>query len=409
MEIQDMPDTEKNSAGNDLSQRVLDMPDAAIISMAQRARDIAALGHDVVNLTVGQPDFDTPDFIKQAAKHALDQGFTKYTPVPGLPELRQAIAEKFLNENNIDYTPEQIVVSNGAKQSIVNACLALLNPGDEVILTAPYWASYPGIIALAGAKPVICPAGIEEDFKVPAHRLEAAITEKTRILIINTPCNPTGAVHGHKELEAIAEVIARNERLYVICDEIYEYINFTRCHTSLASFAEAAARTITVNGFSKGFAMTGWRLGYMGAPQWLADACVKIQANTTSGAGSFAQHGALAALKSDRTHVDEMVQTYRARRDLMVEALTALPGVEISPPDGTFYVFPDISHYLGARGGKIETATDFCNFLLDDFHLACVPGGPFGDDNCIRISFAASRLLLDKGIDRMAKALDGLS
>jgi len=396
---------------NPISKRIAALPEATIIAMAQRARDLAAQGHDVINLTVGQPDFDTPTFIKEAAKQALDEGKTKYTPVPGTPELRQAIAEKFKTENNIDYTADEIVVSNGAKQSILNVCLALLNPGDEVLLTAPYWTSYLGLVLLAEANPIVCHAGVEENFKVPASRLEAALTNKTRLLILNTPSNPTGAVYTHDELAAIADMMTRHEQLYVVCDEIYEYINFTGQHASLASFAQARARTITVNGFSKAFAMTGWRLGYMGSAPWLAQACAKIQANVTSGASSFAQAAAITALKSDRAAVAEMIREYHARRDLVVKQLSAMPGVKISPPDGSFYAFPDISHFLGriAKGHAINTTADFCKFLLEEFYLSTVPGSAFGDDKSIRLSFAASEQELTQALERLGQALASFS
>lgn len=398
-----MPDTPAP-----LSARARALPEAEIIRMAQRGRDLAAQGRDVVNLTVGQPDFDTPDHIKQAGKKALDDGITKYTPVPGTPAIREAIAEKFDTENNIACTPDQIVVSNGAKQSILNVCLALLNPGDEVILQAPYWASYLGLIALAEARPVVVQTSVEENFKASAQRLEGAITDKTRLIILNTPSNPSGAVQTAQELSDIARMLARHDRVFALSDEIYEYINFAGGHASLAAAsADLQDRVITVNGFSKGFAMTGWRLGYMAAPQWLAQICTRIQANVTSGASSIAQAAGVAALHGPRDAVAEMTASYMARRDLVAEGLTALPGVKLAVPDGTFYVFPDISAYLGrsARGRKIADTTAFCDYLLETHFVSAVPGSPFGDDNCIRLSFAASVEELEKGLARLAQAL----
>jgi aspartate aminotransferase len=402
-----LPDTEHH----DLSKRARTLPPAAIIRMAQRARDLAAQGHKIINLTVGQPDFDTPEHIKQAAKEALDKGLTKYTPVPGTPALRQAIADKFRSENGIDTTPEQIVVSNGAKQSIVNVCLALLDPGDEVIVTAPYWTSYLGLIALAGAKPVIVPASVEEDYKAPAERLESAITDKTRLVIMNSPSNPTGAVYTQTELEAHAAMLARHERVHVICDEIYEYINFTGSHASLGSLPEIAERTITVNGFSKGFAMTGWRLGYLTAPRWIAEACTKIQSNVTSGASSFAQYAAIRALEGPRDEVDAMAASYRKRRDYVILRLKSMDNVLVSVPDGSFYVFPDIGPYLETvkHDGPAPAADGFCETLLERHHLACVSGTAFGAATSLRLSFAASMAELEHGLDKLALALGGKS
>lgn len=396
--------------GDPLSNRVKTLPEAAIFRMAQRARELQAEGHHVVNLTVGQPDFDTPDVIKDAAKQALDDGVTKYTPIPGLPELRSAIAQKFAEDNKIDYSTDEIVVSNGAKQSIFNVCMALLNPGDDVLLTAPYWASYLGIIALSGAKTVICPTNVDEGFKASAAKLESFITDKTRLMILNTPGNPTGAVYTAGELDAIADMMVRHPNLYILSDEIYETINFTAGHASLAAFEKARARTITVNGFSKAFAMTGWRLGYMGANAQLARACVQIQTNVTSGAGSFAQAAAIEALNGGRAQVDQMVAAYRSRRDLVVSLLEAMPDLKISVPDGAFYVFPDISRVFGksADGAKITSTTAFCDYLLNKFHLSLVPGTAFGDDNCVRLSFAASEDQLKAGLERLGNALTTL-
>ncbi|MEM8909931.1 MAG: pyridoxal phosphate-dependent aminotransferase, partial [Bacteroidota bacterium] len=328
---------------NLLSDRILRMAESATIKMAQVARDLRAQGHDIISLSLGEPDFDTPAHIKNAAAQALQEGYTKYTPVPGLPELRAAICTKLERDNNMTFDPKQIVVSNGAKQSIANLSLTLLNEGDEVIILGPYWVSYYEIVRLGGATPIVVTAGIETDFKVSAEQIAAAITEKTRFILFSSPCNPTGSVYTYDELEAIANVVAAHEDLYIVADEIYEYINFTGKHVSIGAFEQVKDRTITVNGFSKGFAMTGWRLGYIAGPQWVAAACSKMQGQFTSGANAFSQKAAVHALLSDMTPTHEMAAAFERRRDLVTGLLQTIPGMKVNHPQGAFYVFPDIS------------------------------------------------------------------
>jgi aspartate aminotransferase len=390
-----------------VSKRLQQMAESATIKMAQLARDLRAEGHDVISLSLGEPDFDTPEHIKEAAKKALDEGYTKYTPVPGLMELREAIKTKFKRDNNLDYDLNQIVVSNGAKQSIANISLALLNEGDEVIILAPYWVSYYEIIRLSGANPVIVSAGIDQDYKVTAGQIEAAITDKTKFILYSSPCNPTGSVYSESELNSFADVIAKYEDLYIVSDEIYEYINFGDRHISIGSFEKVKDRTITVNGFAKGFAMTGWRLGYMGAPQWIAAACSKMQGQFTSGANAFGQKAAAHALLADMTPTDKMREAFRARRDMMINLLDEIPGMKVNRPDGAFYIFPDISAYFGKTAGdmKINNADDFCEFLLHKAHVAVVSGSAFGADDCFRISYAASDDQLREAAKRIKEAV----
>ncbi len=390
-----------------VSKRLQQMEESATIKMAQLARDLRAEGHDVISLSLGEPDFDTPEHIKEAAKKALDEGYTKYTPVPGLIELREAIKTKFKRDNNLDYDLNQIVVSNGAKQSIANISLALLDEGDEVIILAPYWVSYYEIIRLSGATPVIVSAGIDQDYKVTAEQIEAAITDKTRFILYSSPCNPTGSVYSEAELKSFADVIAKYEDLYIVSDEIYEYINFGDRHVSIGSFDHVKDRTITVNGFAKGFAMTGWRLGYMGAPQWIAAACTKMQGQFTSGASAFGQKAAADALLADMTPTYTMREAFRARRDMMIALLEEIPGMRVNRPNGAFYIFPDISSYFGKTAGdlKINNADDFCEFLLHKAHVAAVSGSAFGADDCFRISYAASDDQLREAAKRIKEAV----
>ena len=393
-----------------LSQRIQQMEESATIKMSQMARDLAAQGHDVISLSLGEPDFDTPEHIKEAAKKALDDGFTKYTPVPGLVELRQAIQTKFKRDNGLEFGLNQIVVSNGAKQSIANICLSLLDEGDEVIILAPYWVSYSEIVKLAGGVPVLVSADIEQDYKATAKEVAAAITDRTRILLFFFFCNPTGSVYLHDELKAIAQVIAAHEGIYIISDEIYEYINFTGNHASIGAFEEVKDRTITVNGFSKGFAMTGWRLGYLGAPAWIADACSKVQGQITSGATSFGQKAAAYALLSDMAPTHEMREAFRQRRDMVIGLLNEVPGMKVNQPQGAFYIFPDISSYFGKRSAEmaVNNADDFCEYILHNAHVAVVTGSAFGADNCFRISYAASEKELREAIRRIAEAVSKL-
>lgn len=393
-----------------VSQRVQNMEESATIKMAQMARDLAAEGHQVISLSLGEPDFDTPGHIKAAAKEALEKGYTKYTPVPGLVELREAIQTKFKRDNGLEFNLSQIVVSNGAKQSIANICMSLLDEGDEVAILAPYWVSYSEIVKVAGGKPVLVSAGIEQDYKVTAQQLREALTERTRILLFSSPCNPTGSVYTKPELQAIADVIAERDDIHIISDEIYEYINFTDEHVSIGTFENVKGRTITVNGFSKGFAMTGWRLGYIGAPEWIAKACAKIQGQFTSGATAFGQMAGAHALTSDMKPTQEMRAAFLQRRDMMIEELSKISGMKVNKPQGAFYIFPDISAYFGKKAGDfaINNSDDFCEYLLKAAHVAVVTGSAFGAPECFRISYAASEAELREAVKRIAAAVERL-
>ncbi len=395
---------------NLLSQRTLRMEESATLRTAAIARELKAKGHDVIDLSLGEPDFDTPEHIKEAAKKALDAGYTKYTPVAGLLELREAICAKFKRDNGLEFLPNQIVVSNGAKQSIANVCMAMLDPGDEVIILSPYWVSYAEIVKLGEGEPVIVHAGIEQNYKPTPAQIEAAITERTKLLLFSSPCNPTGSVFSRGELQAIAEVVGKHERIHIISDEIYEYINFSGKHESIGTFESVKDRTITINGFSKGFAMTGWRLGYLGAPKWIADACNKIQGQFTSGAASFSQKAAAYALLADLGPSREMCKAFRMRRDLVVELLGRIPGIKANVPEGAFYSFPDISALIGKRFGDmvIRNPDDFCEYLLETEYVAAVSGSAFGDDRCFRISFAASEEQLRQAVIRIERAVKAL-
>lgn len=394
-------------SSNLLSQRVLRMAESETLKMSQMARELKAKGHEVINLSIGEPDFDTPDAIKQVAKDALDAGFTKYTPVPGIPELREAISKKFKEENNLDYKASQIVVSNGAKQTLANIFLSILDQDDEVIVLAPYWVSYSEIIKLAEGKTVLLKAGIESDFKVSADDIEKAITPKTKALLFSSPCNPTGSVYLESELKAIAQVIGKHPGIIIVADEIYEYINFTGKHISIGSFPEVKDQTVTVNGFSKGYAMTGWRLGYMGGPQWLSDACNKVQGQITSGANSFSQKAATFALQSKLPETELMKTAFLKRRDMVLQLLQEIPGVKVNLPLGAFYIFPDISAYFGKKSDTMEinNANDFCDYILKEAFVAVVSGAAFGADECFRISYAASEAELTEAVARMSRVL----
>lgn len=393
--------------GSPLSNRVLSMEESATIKMSQMARDLAAQGHDVISLSLGEPDFDTPEHIKEAAKKALDDGYTKYTPVPGLVELRKAIIHKFKRDNNLEFSMNQVAVSNGAKQSIFNLAHALLDEGDEAIILAPYWVSYDAIIQLAGGVSVPVYAGIEQDFKVTAEQVRAAITPKTKFLIFSSPCNPTGSVYSETELKAIADVVAEHESMVIISDEIYEYINFGGKHVSIGSIESVKNRTVTVNGFAKGFAMTGWRLGYIGGPADLVAACSKIQSQVTSGANAFAQKAAAYALEADLTPTFKMRDEFEKRRDLVLGLLKEIPGFKLNNPLGAFYIFPDITAYFGKSDGEtsINNANDFCEYLLLKAHVAVVTGSAFGADDCFRISYAASEEKLIEAVRRIKEAV----
>lgn len=392
-----------------VSDRLKNMTESATIKMAQAARELQEQGHQVISLSLGEPDFDTPEHIKQAANQALADGYTKYTPVPGLIELRQAIVTKLQRDNNLSYTPDQIVVSNGAKQSIANVALSLLNEGDEVIVFAPYWVSYKEIIGLSGATPVFVNANIGNDFKVTAEQLEGAITEKTRMILFSSPCNPTGTVYTKQDFEPLVKVLEAHPELLIVSDEIYEYINFLdEGHVSIANFKSIKERCIVINGFSKGFSMTGWRLGYMAAPQWVAAACSKMQGQFTSGANSFGQKAAVTALLADMTPTHEMTKAFRKRRDLVLGLLQAIDGFQVNHPEGAFYVFPNISALYGrvVDGKVIRNSDDFCEYILHEAHVAIVAGEAFGADDCVRVAYSTSEEQLKEAMQRISDAVD---
>lgn len=391
-----------------LSNRIEAIQESATLAMAAKAREFKARGIDVVNLSLGEPDFKTPQHICDAAKQAIDDGkYFAYPPVAGYQDLREALAAKYQTENNVPYKAENIVVSNGAKQSIANAMIALLNPGDEVIVFAPFWVSYDALVRLAEGTPVLLKGGIESDFKVTAAQVEKAITKKTKAIIFSSPCNPTGSVFTKKELQDIANVVLKHENLLVIADEIYEHIDFSGEQTSIASFPGMFDRTITVNGFAKGFAMTGWRVGYIAAPKWIADGCNKVQGQITSANCSIAQRAALAATVGDQAPTKKMVEEYRRRRDVVFNLLKDIPGVKANYPQGAFYFFPDVSSFFGKSDGAtvVKNADDLCIYLLEKAHVSLVSGGAFGDDNCVRLSYAASESDLRKALQRMKDAL----
>lgn len=393
---------------NQLSNRIEAIQESATLAMAAKAREFKSRGIDIIGLSLGEPDFKTPLHICEAAKKAIDDGkYFAYPPVAGYQDLREALALKYQKENNVPYKAENFVVSNGAKQSIANAMLALLNPGDEVIIFSPYWVSYDALVRLTEATPVIVQGGIDNDFKVTPAQLEAAITNKTKALIFSSPCNPTGSVFSGKELQAIADVVLKHPGIIVIADEIYEHINFTGDQVSIASFPGMFDRTITVNGFAKGFAMTGWRVGYIAAPKWIADGCNKVQGQITSANCSIAQRAALAAITGDIEPTNKMVEEYRKRRELVYKLLKEIPGIKTNFPQGAFYFFPDVSSYFGKTDGNsiIKNGDDFCMYMLEKGHVALVPGGAFGDDNCVRLSYAASEKDIIEALKRIREAL----
>lgn len=394
-----------------ISRLVSEMQESATLKMAKMARELKAQGKDVIDLSLGEPDFDTPVHIKEAAKKALDDGYTKYTPVNGLPELRQAIAAKLSRDNDLQYTINQIVVSNGAKQSVYNLCMALLDPGDEVILPAPYWVSYYEIIKMAGAVPVVAYSSIEQDFKCNPEQIEALITDRTKFILYSSPCNPSGSVFSYDELKAMAAMLQRYEHVLVISDEIYEHINFSSRHHSIASMEGMKDRTVIINGMSKGYAMTGWRLGYIAGPDWVADACTKIQGQVTSGASSFGQKAAAVALESDHKPTEEMVKAFHHRRDLVISLLEQIPLVLVNRPQGAFYIFPDVSAYFGrtsTNGYQVKDADDMALYLLSEAGVSTVSGVAFGNDKCIRLSYATSDSKLTEAAKRIAVALANL-
>jgi aspartate aminotransferase len=397
---------------NLLSERINSMQESATLKMAKISRELRSQGHDVIDLSIGEPDFDTPQHIKDAAKKAIDEGYTHYTPVPGYPELRKAIAAKLKRDNNIDYTFDQIVVSTGAKQSIANVVLSLVNKGEEVLLPAPYWVSYSAIADLAEGKSIEIPTTIDTNFKVTATELEKHITPKTKLIIFSSPCNPTGAVYSFDEMKSLAEMLVRHPNVFVICDEIYEYINYTgQPNVSLASFPEVKNQVITVNGFSKGFAMTGWRVGYIAAPLWIAQACDKMQGQITSGTCSIAQKAAETAVSTDLTPTYDMVKEFRKRRDMVYELLTAIPNLKVNLPEGAFYFFFDVSAYFGKsyNGQTVNNPEDMSAYLLNEAKIGLVNGEAFGDSRCIRLSYAASEEKLREVCKRLKEALAKLS
>lgn len=393
---------------SELSNRINALAESATIAMAAKARELKAQGKDIISLSLGEPDFKTPKHIQEAAKDAVDEGkYFSYPPVPGYPDLRKAIAEKLKKENNIDSTPDNIVVSTGAKHSIANVFFCLLNPGDEVLVFSPYWVSYADQIKLAEGVPVLVQGSIDNGFVVTAKQVEDALTEKTKAVIFSSPCNPTGAVIKRDTMKEIAAVLSKRKDIYVISDEIYEYINYTGDHVSIGSFPEMKENTITVNGMSKGYAMTGWRIGYISAPVWLAKACAKFQGQFTSGACSIAQRAALAAITGDQTPTIEMGKAYLKRRDMVLDMLKEIPGLNTPTPDGAFYIFPDVSSYFGKSDGKttINTASDMSLYILDEALVSTVTGDAFGAPNCIRISYAASDDDLVEAVKRIKEVL----
>ncbi|EIJ38865.1 pyridoxal phosphate-dependent aminotransferase [Galbibacter orientalis] len=391
----------------ELSERVLNMATSATLAMAAKARELKAEGKDIIGLSLGEPDFNTPDFIKEAAKEAIDQNYNSYSPVDGYADLKAAIINKFQRDNKLTYTPNQIVVSTGAKQSLANVALAVINPGDEVILPAPYWVSYSDIVKIAEGVPVEVQTSIENDFKMTAEQLEAAITPKTKMIWYSSPCNPSGSVYSKEELESLAAVLRKHPNIVIVSDEIYEHINFGDGHTSIASIDGMFDRTVTVNGVSKAFAMTGWRIGYIGAPDWIARACNKMQGQITSGANCIAQRATITALEAPVSKIKYMIDKFHERRDLVLNLLGEIEGFQLNVPEGAFYVFPNISDFFGKtiKGKKIENASDFSLLLLEEANVATVTGEAFGNPNCIRISYAASEEELIEAIKRIKEVL----
>ena len=386
-----------------VSERLNRLSESATLAMARMSRELKAKGHNVIALSLGEPDFDTPDFIKVAAKKAIDDNFSHYTPVPGLPELRTAISNKFKRDNNLDYSADQIVVSTGAKQSLANVCLSLLNPGDEVLLPTPYWVSYADIVTLSEGISIKVESTIENDFKVTASQIESKITDKTKLLMFSSPCNPSGTVYTEKELIDIAIMLEKYPNIYIIADEIYEHINFTDNHFSIGTIPSLKDRVITVNGVSKGFAMTGWRVGFIGAPLWIAKACTKIQGQVTSATCAVSQKAAETAVNANPEVLSGMKDIFLERRDLVLEKLNNIKGIKCNVPQGAFYLFPDVSYYFGKSDGEtvINNSDDFCMYLLNNCYVALVAGTPFGNPECVRISYAASEENLLEAISRI--------
>jgi aspartate aminotransferase len=394
-----------------VSKRLASMTESATLAMAKKSRALKAQGIDVVDMSLGEPDFDTPDYIKNAAKKALDEGFTSYTPVVGYLDLRNAICKKFERDNALHFSPEQIVVSTGAKQSLANLMMALLNEGDEVLIPSPFWVSYSEMVKLGDANPVFVYSSIENDFKVTAEQVKQAITPKTRMFLFSSPCNPSGSVYSYEELQAIANVLSQHD-IIIVSDEIYEHINFSgKPHVSIGAFENVKDQTVTVNGLSKAFAMTGWRLGYIGAPLWIAQACDKIQGQITSGTNSIAQRAAITALGDDISPTRNMVKKFHERRDLIVSLFQQIPNVKCNNPEGAFYIFPDISAFFGKRfnGKEIKDADELSIYLLEESHVSTVSGAAFGNPECIRLSYATSNEKIILAAERIKNALALLS
>ena len=391
-----------------LSNRLQRLAPSATLAMSQKSAEMKAQGIDVINMSVGEPDFNTPDHIKLAAKVAVDQNYSRYSPVPGYPELRKAIVKKLKDENGLDYSVNEILVSNGAKQSVCNTVMALVNPGEEVIIPAPYWVSYPQMALLAGGTPVYVEATFEQNFKMTPQQLEAAITPKTRLLILCSPSNPTGSVYNKEELRALANIILKYDNLYVLADEIYEHINYVGHHESIAQFPGMKERTIVVNGVSKAYAMTGWRIGYIAAPEWIVKGCNKLQGQYTSGPCSVSQKAAEAAYTASQECVEEMRQAFERRRNLIVELAQQIPGLEVNVPEGAFYLFPKCSSFYGSTapdGKPVQNSTDLAMYLLEQAHVATVGGDAFGDPDCFRMSYATSDDNIREAMKRIAEAL----
>lgn len=403
----DLPVLTQQRQEMQLAQRLNRVAEPQTIRMAKLGRELKAKGINLIDLSLGEPDFRTPEHICQAAVKAMEEGYFKYTPVMGMPELREAICQKLKRDNGLDYTPDEIIVSTGAKQSLANVILSIIDPGDEVIIPTPYWVTYSALVELAEGKVNFIPCGIEDDFKLTAERLEKEISEKTRMFIFSSPCNPTGSVYSHGELAALAEVFKRHPNVVIVSDEIYEYINYKGKHESIAQFPELRERTVVINGMSKGFAMTGWRLGYLAGPKQIVQACEKLQGQFTSGANSITQRASITALTSDLGPTFKMTEAFRERRDFVIDALRNMPGVKINNPEGAFYAFPNISSFFGKTDGSTTIIDDeaLSMYLLHTAHVSTVNGGAFGNPNCIRISFATSMDKLKDAMERMRDAL----
>ena len=394
-----------------LSNRLQRLAPSATLAMSQKSSEMKAQGIDVINMSVGEPDFNTPDHIKEAAKKAIDENYSRYSPVPGYPELRRAIVDKLKRENGLDYTTDEVLVSNGAKQSVCNTVMALVNPGEEVIIPTPYWVSYPQMALLAGGTPVFVEASFEQNFKMTPEQLEAAITPKTRLIILCSPSNPTGSVYNKEELRALANIIVKHEDLYVLADEIYEHINYVGHHESIAQFPGMKERAIIVNGVSKAYAMTGWRIGYIAAPQWIVKGCNKLQGQYTSGPCSVSQKAAEFAYTQSQECVEQMRQAFERRRNLIVELAKQIPGLEVNVPEGAFYLFPKCSSFYGKTapdGTVINNSTDLAMYLLMEGHVATVGGDAFGDPECFRMSYATSDDNIREAMRRIAQSLEKL-